>query len=131
MNVPPDDDRLYSDYRHLHIHGRVLRPHKIDVETAEVLFIPKVGLSERELQHGQTRPSAVGSVSTDGMRAKGMRLTGYLSMSGDALGLVPQMLTGERYKYVLLYGERLRYRKALIRHYFFSGKYNDEEYPDE
>jgi len=131
VNVPPGDDRLYSDYRHLHVHGHVLRPRKINVETAELLFLPEVGLSEMQLQHGQTRPSAVGSVSTEGTRTEGMRLAGYLSMPSDALGLVLQMLIGGRYKYVLLDGERLRYRKALIRHYFFSGEYNDDEYPDE
>ena len=96
-----------------------------------MIIIPKAGLSELELQHGQMRPAAVGSVSTEGTPAEGMRLSGYLSMPTDALDLVIQMLIGERYKYALLYGERLRYRKALIRYYHFSGEYDDEEYPDE
>jgi hypothetical protein len=74
-----------------------------------------------ELQGGQTPPRAVGSVSIDGTRAEGMRLSGYLSMPTDALGMVLQMLIGGAtstcwgHKYVLLYGERLRYRKPLIR----------------
>jgi hypothetical protein len=131
VNGRPDDDHLYSDYRHLHIHGRVLRPRKIDVETAELTVLPEVGLNEMELQYGQRPPSAVGSVTTEGTRAKGMRLSGYLSMPTDALGLVLQMLIGGRYKYALLHGERLRYRKALIRYYRFSGEYDDEDYPDE
>ena len=50
VNVPPDDERLYSDYRHLHIHGRALRPRKIKVETAELLFLPKAGLSEMVME---------------------------------------------------------------------------------
>jgi hypothetical protein len=29
VNGQTGDDRLYSDYRYLHIHGRVLRPRKI------------------------------------------------------------------------------------------------------
>jgi hypothetical protein len=131
VNAQRDDDHLYSDHRHLHIRGRVLRPRKIGVETAELIVIPEAGLSEMELRHSQTPPRAVGSVSTEGTRAEGMRWSGYLSMPTDALGLVVQMLIGGRYKYALLYGERLRYRKALIRSYYFSGKYDDEEYSDE
>ena len=33
VNSQRDDDHLYSDHRHLHIHGRVLRPRRIKVET--------------------------------------------------------------------------------------------------
>jgi len=109
----------------------VLRPRKIEVGTAELIFLAKAGLDEMELRHGQTPPSAVGSVSTQGRHEAGMRLTGYISMPSDALGLVLQMLIAGHYRYALLYGERLRYRKALIRHYHFSGEYDDEEYPDE
>jgi hypothetical protein len=106
LNAQRDDDHLYSDHRHLYIRGRVLRPRKIKVDGAELTVIPEAGLSEMELQHGQTRPRAVGSVNTEGTRAEGMRLSGYLSTPTDALGLVVQMLIGRRYKYALLYGDQ-------------------------
>ncbi len=123
-------DCSFADYRHLHIRGKVWRPHKIKTDPAELIFIPKLGLAEMERQHDEPAPRGVGTVSIEGKKAAG-KLAGYLSMPSDALGLVLQMLLAGRFKYLLLDGEPMRYRKALIRHYYFTAQYSDEDYPDD
>jgi hypothetical protein len=130
-NAMKNEDLCYADYRHLQIRGRVLRPRKSKAETAELIFFPKPGLAELERQRDDPRPISVGTMNMEGTKATGMRLTGYISMPADALGPVLQMLIAGRYKYVLLDGEPMRYRKAFIRHYYFTGQYNDEDYPDD
>lgn len=52
-------------------------------------------------------------------------------MANDALGLVMQMLIAERYKYLVMYGEPMRYRQARIHSYHFETELNLEDYPDE
>jgi hypothetical protein len=38
VNVPKYEDKRYSDYRRLQIHGVLLRPRKLKVETVELIF---------------------------------------------------------------------------------------------
>jgi len=45
-----------------------------------------------------------------------MLLSGGFSMAADALEPVMQMLLADHVKYVVMHGESMRYRKALIRH---------------
>lgn len=127
VNVPRyDDERQLADYRHLLVRGTLLRPRRIAVESVELIFLPNVGPRELERQHDKPPPRAVGSLNI-----QGKTLSGYLSMPTDALGPVMQMLMPGVLKYVLLDGEPMRYRKALIRRYEIAGHYNDEDYPDE
>ena len=49
----------YSDYRHLHLYGKLLRPTKLKAEKVEVTFLP-----DRQLNEGQREkrePRGVGS----------------------------------------------------------------------
>lgn len=52
-------------------------------------------------------------------------------MAADALGPVMQMLVAARFKFIVLDGETMRYRKARIRHYRFETKLILEDYPDD
>jgi hypothetical protein len=124
-NVTPHDDRQYGDYRHLLIRGTVLRPLRIKADTAELLFLPNVTPAEMA-RCTDPPPRGVGSLDV-----RGSILTGYLSMPLDALDPVLQMLLADRFKYVLLDGEPMRYRKAIIRHYEFTAQHNEEDYPDD
>jgi len=126
INVPKWDDRRYSDYRHLLMRGNLLLPTalKLKAETAELTFLPDIGAADLE-QHDQTPPRAVGHLNVhDG------RLTGGLSMATAALDPVMQMLIAGRLKYVVLDGEPMRYRQALIRHYQLVSHLDSEDYPD-
>jgi hypothetical protein len=131
VNSQKHEDRSFADCRHLHIRGKVWRPRKIRTDAVEIIFIPKSGFAEMERHHNKPAVRGVGTVSVEGTKAEGTKLAGYLSMPTDALGLVLQMLLAGRFKYLLLDGEPMRYRKAFIRHYRFTGQYKDEDYPDD
>jgi hypothetical protein len=130
-NVPRYEDRRFADYRHLHIHGRLLRPRKLNVETVELIIFPNIEPADMEQRPDEQPPRGVGSLGVEGRKSEGTRLVGYLSMPADAIGPVLQMLLAGRFKYVLLDGEHMRWRKALIRHYEFTAQYNDADYPDD
>jgi hypothetical protein len=123
VNAARHVEGQYADYRHLLIRGTVLRPRKIKAESAELWFLPNIAPAEMT-RRDDPPPRAVGSLNV-----QGSILTGYLSMPADALGPVMQMLLGDRFKYVLLDGEPMRYRKALIRHYEFTEHHKEEDYP--
>ncbi|SCB55091.1 hypothetical protein GA0061098_103466 [Bradyrhizobium shewense] len=52
-------------------------------------------------------------------------------MAIDALDSVMRMLLAGRFKYLVLDGKAMRYRKARIRHYRFETKLDLADYPDE
>ena len=52
-------------------------------------------------------------------------------MARDALGLVLQMLIAGRFKYLVMYGEPMRYGKTNIRSCHFNAALDPEDYPDE
>lgn len=53
-------------------------------------------------------------------------------MMANALGpVMRRMLIADRLKYVVLDGERMRWRKAVIRHYEITTECNEEDYPDD
>jgi hypothetical protein len=131
VNVPKYEDWQYSDYRHLQIHGTLLRPRKLKVETVELTVIPNIGPAEMEPRHDRPPLRAVGSLSVDGKKSEGTRLVGYLSMPTGALGPVLQMLIAGRFKYVLMDGEVMRWRKALIRNYRLTAEHDEADYPDD
>lgn len=131
VNVPKHEDRQYSDYRHMHIHGMLLRPRRLNVETVDVTIFPDIEPAMKELRNDRPRPHAVGSLSIEGKKSEGTRLVGYRSMPADALGPVLQMLLAGRFKYVLMDGEPMRSRKALILHYRLTTLHDEADYPDD
>jgi hypothetical protein len=131
INSQNYEDRRFADYRYLHIRGKAWRPRKIKADAVAIIFIPKSGFTEMEWHLDRLAPRGVGTIHIEGAKAAGTKLAGYLSMPANALGLVLQMLLGGRFKYLLLDGEPIRYRKAPIRHYHFAGQYHDEDYPDD
>jgi hypothetical protein len=126
VSVPKWEDTQFADYRHLLIRGTLLRPRKIKAETVELTFIPERGLAELKRGHDDAHPRSVGSLNI-----QDTRLVGYLSMPTDALDPVLQMLIADRFKYVLLNGEAMRWRKALVRRYEFTAQHDEADYPDD
>ena len=126
VNASCCDDTQYADYRHLFIRGTLLRPRKIKVETVELTFHPEQGLADMRRQGDEPPPPSVGSLNI-----QDTQLTGYLFIPMDALGPLLQMLVADRFKYVLLDGERMRYRKALISRYEMTAHYDDADYLDD
>ena len=126
LNAVSYDDRRYSDYRHLLVQGRVLLPGKLKVkaEAAELTFLPDIRPADLE-QRGDPRPRAVGH-----LHIHQEVLKGTLSMAAEALDAVMRMLLAGRLNYVVLDGEAMRYRQALIRHYELVNQLDPAEYPD-
>ena len=108
-----------------------MRPRKLNVETVELIVLPDIEPAEMELRHDRPTPRSVGSLSIEGEKSEARKLMGYLSMPVDALGPVLQMLLAGRFKYALMDGEHMRWRKALIRHYRLTAQHNEEDYPDD
>ena len=129
VNVPKWRDERFSDYRQLVVRGVVLRPRKLKVETAELWFLPSIKAENFEQQRDQPPPNGVGSLAIQGSKSELLKLVGYLSMPEDALGLVLQMLIAERFKYVLMSGEVMRWRKCFVRRYEFTAQHDEADYP--
>ena len=60
INDPKHFDDPYSEYRHLQIVGRLLRPSSVTAQTVELTLIPDVRLNE--INPRDVKPHAVGSL---------------------------------------------------------------------
>lgn len=112
-------ERHFEEFRHLRLRGAFLRPRNIEVEKAELIFLPNVPPSEMEagerpLPELPDRPPPLGVGS---LFVQEKRLIGHLEMPKDALDPVLHMLQAGRLRYVALHGEAMRYNKCIIRHY--------------
>ncbi|UFW90489.1 hypothetical protein BjapCC829_18915 [Bradyrhizobium barranii] len=127
VNAARYDERPYSDYRHMLVTGKILLPTRLKTkaDTAELTFMPDVQLFDFDPKH-ERKPQGVGYIEL-----RYNRVTGGFSMAIDALHSVMQMLLAGRFKYLVLDGEAMRYRKARIRHYRFETKLDLADYPDD
>lgn len=115
-------DDPYSEYRHLVVKGSLLRPAGVKAKDAELIFLPNI--ENNEANRMQHEPKSIGSLNLyNGI------LHGLLSMPADALPPVLTVLSAQRFRFVLLQGERLRWRKALIRSYSIDTHLDEDDYP--
>lgn len=131
LNAAKWEDKRYSDYRHLQIRGTLLRPRKLNVEEVELTVLPTVKPEEFETTRDRPPRRCVGALNVRGSKSEPRELDGHLSMPADALVPVLQMLIAGRFKYVLMDGEPMRYRQALICHYTLTEVHDEAEYPDD
>jgi hypothetical protein len=115
------DPDPYSDVRHLAIRAQFLRPRKLAEWPIELTFIPTQHRNEERRQN--CRPQHIGSMSLRG------EAQAILSLPEDALPSLLPMLIGERFKYLVLHGTALRYRKASVRSFHFRMQINEDEWP--
>lgn len=116
------NDGPYMDFRHLHLHGKLIVPSRIKTETVEVILMPN-SLQTNE-RYGIAEPSSVGSVSV----SRG-RFEALLTMPCDALVPVLQMLIAEKLRFIDLHGERMRYRSAPIKSYRLEMNMDPDDMP--
>lgn len=119
-------DAHYSDHRHLQVLGTLLLPTRIKEKDASLAFLPHIEAEEIEGRPGVAPPRAVGSLTIHNGE-----IEGNLGMPRDALSPILQMLIAEHFRYVVMNGERMRWRNALIRGYRFETEVNVEDYLDE
>lgn len=112
----------FSDYRHLEIRGRILRPKRLKPEEASLTFLPSASYNpDAQVLHN---PPQVGTLNIYG----GL-LQGLVSMPADALTQILLMLTAKHFKYVVLNGTGMRYRQAQIHHYRLDSKFDNDDLP--
>jgi hypothetical protein len=114
-------DGPYMDFRHLNIKGKILRPTSIKAPIGEVTLFPDHRLSESESRR-KREPKAVGGISHWG---KDYRAN--LHLPADAFGLVLQMMIAGKYKYVCIEATASSRGEALVRHFRFTGRLNDDD----
>ena len=114
----------YSDYRHLTVKGNLLRPLKSKAREVEISLLPSLQLNETE--RSKDEPNAVGSIDTH----RGI-MKPLLSMPLDALDSVLQMLIANRFKYVVMNGEKLRYGRGSVTSYRFECTIDEDDLPPE
>lgn len=115
--------RLYFDHRHLTLKGKLRAPARVTVNLVELCLVPDFDLPDWS---GKSYvPQAVG-----GLHLNQGLLTGYLSLPEDALPAILQMLIADRFRYVVLHGDKLRYRRASVRSYRMEMTLDEAEYPD-
>jgi hypothetical protein len=109
------------------VRAEVLLPSKLKLKaaTAELTFMPDVSASTLE-KKPERHPLGVGYIDL-----REAMLTGGFSMASDALVPVMRMLVAGRFRYIVLDGETMRYRKARIRRYRFETQIALDEYPDD
>lgn len=123
-NVRNIDHGPYSDYRHLHLYGKLLRPANLKTGSVEVTLLPNPELNEgRREKH---EPRIIGSLSLHHEK-----LDALLSMPADALTDVLQMLIAGRFRYVVLDGTKLRYRQGEVRSIRLEMKMEEDDLPHE
>lgn len=115
-------DDPYMDFRHLQLTGRLFHPKTIKAEKAEVTLMPDARLNEARRQ--QNKPTGVGSLNLH----QGT-LSALLSMPQDALDSVLQMLVADRFKYIIMIGDPLRYRQGMVKDYRLERELNEDNLP--
>lgn len=108
-NAAKIDGGPYSDYRHLHIEGKLLHPRNPKITHVKLVFIPRQQL-DSEADRRRDEPLAIGHLSTH--RGK---VEGILSMPLNALPPILQMLIAGQFRYVVLNGDAPRYGQAAVR----------------
>ena len=118
----------YSDYRHLEVHGRLLRPKAAKAEMAGLTFLPRLDLDLAAVADlpASTEPRAVGSAH---VRAGAFQ--GLLSMPHDVLASLLSALAAGQLRYVTLDGEPLFRGQATIRRFSFQSAYDPDDLPAE
>ncbi|WP_431282965.1 hypothetical protein ACQW02_26765 [Humitalea sp. 24SJ18S-53] len=118
----------YSDYRHLEVHGRLLRPKAAKAEMAGLTFLPRLNLDLAAVADlpSSMEPRAVGSAH---VRAGAFQ--GLLSMSHDVLAPLLTALAAGQLRYVTLDGEPLFRGQATIRRFSFQSAYDPDDLPAE
>jgi hypothetical protein len=112
----------YMDFRHLHLRGKLLIPSRIKAETAQAILMP-----DRTATYARSdapEPKGVGSASLYHGRFEAL-----LTIPDDALASVLQMLIADKFRFIEMHGERMRYRSAAIRSYRLEMNIEEEDMP--
>jgi hypothetical protein len=98
----------YSDYRHLNMRGKLIRPSKLECHKVELSFLPDTRLNED--MRKQHTPVSVGSLNL----CQG-NMYGLLCIPSDAVSPLLTIATAGELRYIVMHGDKLRYGSARIK----------------
>lgn len=110
----------YSDFRHLEITGSLISPTIEKVEKVTVHLLPDADLNKSNRL--EREPIAVGSLRLDDST-----LQGLISMPLDALDSILLMLETNRIKFILMQGQKLRYRQSPVTNYSLQRELDEDD----
>jgi hypothetical protein len=112
----------YTDFRHLQLRGTLLQPRRVNAKSVELTLMPDARLNRGDWPDSPRPP--VGSLTLN--LSLDRLLQGLLPMPADALEPVLVLLSADRVKFVVLDGDPLRHRRALIGHYRLEMSYDEK-----
>lgn len=112
----------YHEFRHLVITARLLRPAGLRTDRLEMSLLPTVDMNPG--QRKDQEPLAVGSLD-----AYDDRIVGLISIPTDVLSAILQMLIAERFKFIVMGGDKLRHRRARLHRFRLEMKLIDDDMP--
>lgn len=110
------------EFRHLVITGRLLRPAGLKTDRLEMSLLPTVDMNPR--QRNDREPFAVGS-----LEAYEDRIVGLISIPTDVLPAILQLLIAERFKFVVMGGDKFQHRRALLHLCRLEMKLDEDDLP--
>lgn len=114
----------YLDFRHVQLFGKLVRPSKANVTSVEVTLLPDARLDAGA--RGRHEPTMVGSVQLNRGRFQGL-----ISIPTDVVGPILQMLIADRFRVVVMEGDKLRYGHAVIRSFRLDTRLEEDDLPSE
>ncbi|MGO4565894.1 hypothetical protein AB4Z52_12665 [Rhizobium sp. 2YAF20] len=124
VNHMTDNSDVYSDYRHLHLIGKLLRPSQTKADAVRLIFLPDNAYN-RDQWHRHHRPH-IGTLNLH----RG-QLDGLFSLPGDVLPSLLTMLTGDRIRFAVLRGAKLRYGHAEVHDFRLEMDLDEDDLPPE
>jgi hypothetical protein len=116
------DDGPYSDYRHLELRGKLLRPGSVKAGEVEIILLPDVRLNHPARDRDE--PQSTGSFHI----SRG-RLEFILPMPADALSDVLAMMIAGRFRFAVLEADRPHYGQGRVRHYRLASFHDKDDLP--
>ena len=118
----------YSDYRHLTVEGRLVRPKAAKAESGTLTFLPRLDL---DLAAVAKLPSSVQPEGVGGAHARAGAFRALLPMPHDVLTALLTALSAGLLQYVTLEGDPLFRGEATIRRFSFQADHDPEALPAE
>jgi hypothetical protein len=112
----------YTDFRHLHLFGKLVRPSRLQASDARIVLIPDA--SYNRCNWGQKPDLAVGGISL----YRGA-FEALCSIPADALAPLLTVLAGDRIKYVTFQGAKFRYGSARVDNFRFDTEMATDDLP--
>jgi hypothetical protein len=124
LNTEKNPVDPYHEFRHLVISARLLRPAGLKSDRLEMSLLPTVDMNPGHRKDRE--PLAVGSLEADNDR-----IVGLISIPADVLPAILQMLIAERFKFIVMGGDKFRHRRARLHRFRLEMKLTEDDMPAE